>query len=216
MGQYYKAIILNEEKSKPLFYGCAHDFGNGVKLMEHSWQGNVFVGLIEKALISNPMRLVWSGDYADNENVENIDKDVLKELAKEYESDEVLTDGANLYSIANHVGVKITHDEHLGYGDNKKSVYDHEFKSLPKRFKYLVNHDTKQFVDKSKVPVTDWCKWQIHPLPLLTCEGNNRGGGDYRGEDKIIGSWARNLISVESRKSNIPKGFTELAFNLVE
>jgi hypothetical protein len=51
---------------------------------------------------------------------------------------------------------------------------------------------------------------------LLTCEGNNRGGGDFRGESDLVGSWARDTISIESRKADIPKGYTELIFDLVE
>jgi hypothetical protein len=78
--------------------------------------------------------------------------------------------------------------------------------------KYIVNHTTKQFVDKSKVPNKGG--WQIHPLPLLTCEENGRGGGDFRSTDpqNLVGSWARHLISIEPRK---PKGYTEVFFNLV-
>jgi hypothetical protein len=45
-------------------------------------------------------------------------------------------------------------------------------------------------------------------LPLLTAEGNGRGGGDYRGENEnLIGSWARDIISVEME---IPDGYDEL------
>jgi hypothetical protein len=47
----------------------------------------------------------------------------------------------------------------------------------------------------------------------LTCEGNGRGGGDYRGESPLIGSWARDVISVSDTK---PKDFEELVFDLVE
>ena len=76
---------------------------------------------------------------------------------------------------------------------------------------YVINHTKKCFVDKTKVPNRDG--WRIHPLPLLTCEGNGRGGGDYRNDDKIVGSWARDLISVSSTK---PEGFTEVEFNSTE
>jgi len=57
--------------------------------------------------------------------------------------------------------------------------------------------------------------YKIHPLPLLTCEGNGQGGGDFYGEDnkKLIGKWARNRISIESTK---PKGYAELIFDLKE
>jgi hypothetical protein len=81
-------------------------------------------------------------------------------------------------------------------------------------FRYIVNHDKKQFVDKTKVPDINGEKdFKIHPLPLLTCEGNGSGGGDFHGEDKRIGTWARDLISVEREK---PADYKELIFDLVE
>uniref|UniRef100_A0A6C0LPE2 Uncharacterized protein n=1 Tax=viral metagenome TaxID=1070528 RepID=A0A6C0LPE2_9ZZZZ len=76
---------------------------------------------------------------------------------------------------------------------------------------FLVNHTKRQFVDKSKVP-KGLDGLRIHPLPLLTCEGNGRGGGDFCDESPLIGSWARDVISAEK---TAPDGFTELAFDLV-
>ena len=78
--------------------------------------------------------------------------------------------------------------------------------------RYIINHDTKEYVDKTTVP-TDKDGWQLHPLPLLTCEGNGRGGGDYRGESELVGSWARCLISVSEE---LPEEYTELEFDIVE
>jgi hypothetical protein len=79
--------------------------------------------------------------------------------------------------------------------------------------RYIINHTKKEFVDKTNIPDNDG--WYIHPLPLLTCEGNGRGGGDYRCDDKnnIIGSWARDLISVNSQ---VPEDYKELFFDLIE
>ena len=85
--------------------------------------------------------------------------------------------------------------------------------------RFIINHTKKQYVDKTKV-VKDCHGWRIAPLPLLTCEGNSRGGGDFhineekgQGNVSIIGSWARDLISVEPRK---PIGYKELKFDLIE
>ena len=82
--------------------------------------------------------------------------------------------------------------------------------------KYLYNHTKKEFVNKSKTPNNDG--WQIHPLPLLTCESNGRGGGDFNREDpnNLVGSWCNDIISVESRKPTKKMGFTELVFDLKE
>jgi hypothetical protein len=80
--------------------------------------------------------------------------------------------------------------------------------------RYVVNHSKREFVDKFKVKeIKDWKGAKIHPLPLLTSNGNGMGGGDFRGENKYIGTWARDIISVESRK---PKGYTEIVPNFNE
>lgn len=69
-------------------------------------------------------------------------------------------------------------------------------------YRYILNHTKQLYVDKNK------CKNTIHPLPLLTAEGNGRGGGDYRGTNlELVGSWARDVISVERV---MPNHFTEL------
>jgi len=78
------------------------------------------------------------------------------------------------------------------------------------KYGFIVNHTKKQFVDKSKVPYSDGVK--IHPLPLLTVEGNGRGGGDYKGDSPLVGTWARDVISVEEL---VPEGFDEVLFDLV-
>lgn len=64
------------------------------------------------------------------------------------------------------------------------------------KYRYLINWDKKEYVDLDKVP-EDSDGWKIHPLPLLTCEGNGRGGGDYRGSNTHVGRWSRDHISIE-------------------
>lgn len=189
MGQYYKPIFLNE-KNKPIAFVNSHDFASGLKLMEHSWMKNDFVGFVEKHLAIQPQKIVWAGDYADVESNKE----------------------ENLYELAESVG-RLTHSEEV---ENK---YLHEFehgKGSTRKRKYLINFDKKEFVDKSKTP-TSSDGWQIHPLPLMTCEGNGRGGGDFRGcEKNLLGRWSRDKIGVGSRKSDIPTGFTEIIFDLTE
>ncbi len=212
MGQYYRCVFLNENQ-KPITSVVSYDFGSGAKLTEHSWAKNPFVRFVERQLMITPQRVVWSGDYADEEDPSTITPFEIKALAdekSEYWNSKVLKEkGINLYSLSDIVG-KLTHDE------NVKSKYEHDYKSVaPLTAKYLVNHDRKEFVDKSKTP-KDNDGWQMHPLPLLTCEGNGRGGGDYRGESDLIGIWARNIIGVVTKKSDIPKDYKEIRFDLVE
>lgn len=189
MGQYYKAVLLNLE-NKPNAHVSSHDLGSGSKLMEHSWRGNYFVRFVEKILIHNPIKLVWSGDYADEEPTEK----------------------ENLYTLSDN-SPKMSEEVPKG-----RSRWDYKFKCIaPLRYKYMVNMDKKEFVNKDIMP-KDNHGWRVHPLPLLTCEGNGRGGGDYRYDNgkEYIGSWARNRIMVVSRKSEIPKDFREIKPNFQE
>jgi hypothetical protein len=76
--------------------------------------------------------------------------------------------------------------------------------------RYIVNHTKLEYVDKQAVGNNDG--WRIHPLPLLTCEGNGRGGGDYEGGhgEEYVGTWARDVISVQGNK---PDGYTQIKPN---
>lgn len=180
MGQYYKPIILKDDTNEVEGWLYSHDFDNGLKLMEHSWMKNNFVRAVESLLLKTPKRIVWAGDYADEE-------DTGKSL---YCSCEDSTN-INRSNISDDVSV----DEWININ------------------RYIVNHTKKEYVDKLEVPGGD-DGWRVHPLPLLTCEGNGRGGGDYRGESELIGCWARDLISVESNLEEF-KDYKELTFDLV-
>lgn len=187
MGQYYQPIILDEpidgqHRIKAFMY--SHDYGSGLKLMEHSWMKNDFVQTFEKELSRRgkfyKSRVVWAGDYADEEPEKEI----------------------NLFSLC----------------DNEQDKKIKPRKTNTKDYNFIVNHTKKLFVDKSKVPSVDG--WTIHPLPLLTCEGNGLGGGDFRGDEKgIVGSWARDVISIEKENPRFVSGtmeYEELIFDLVE
>lgn len=70
MGQYYAPVILGDNSSGPRvrWWFSAHMYGNGLKLMEHSYVGNDFVRAVETFLrLDGGMRLVWAGNYADSE-----------------------------------------------------------------------------------------------------------------------------------------------------
>ena len=78
-------------------------------------------------------------------------------------------------------------------------------------YRFVLNHSKKKYVDKSNIPAKNGCT--LHPLPLLTAEGNGLSGGDYHRYSPLIGSWARDVISVEEEK---PTDFEEILFDLVE
>jgi hypothetical protein len=70
-------------------------------------------------------------------------------------------------------------------------------------YRYIINHSKNLFIDKNSLNSTG----NIHPLSLLTAEGNGRGGGDYMGHNKeLCGKWARDIISVNDV---VPSEFEE-------
>jgi hypothetical protein len=110
-------------------------------------------------------------------------------------------------------------DPTKGRKNNTYTLCDNNKKLKPtigyhKSLRYIVNHDKKQFVDLKHCPVQEVYNgndWRIHPLSLLTAEGNGRGGGDYHGFTlDLVGSWARDKISSVKISKDIPKGFKEL------
>jgi hypothetical protein len=170
MGQYYIAIILAEDGHRIRLCMCASSYRSGVKLMEHSYINCNFIKAFEY-LISpdggyHKSRIVWAGDYADNEIDSNGKPDC----------------SGNLYHIA------------LNYvADSKPPVRD------TTKYRYIVNHTKRVYIDKQTLGDINNDNFIIHPLPLLVSEGNGRGGGDYSGlNEELCGTWARDIISVES------------------
>ena len=178
MGQYYKPVILADNKTTVVKWMYSHDYGDGLKLMEHSYITNDFVSTFENQLVDKPQRVAWAGDYAD----------------------ECKRRKTNLYQRC----------------DDNTKIVPSSIRLTEKDFPFVINHSRKEFVDKRKVSeIPNWEGAKIHPLPLLTCEGNNRGGGDFRGDEKdLVGRWSRDLISIS--KSKPANNYTELIFDLVE
>ena len=179
MGQYYLPVNLDKCQ-----YMDPYDYGNGAKLMEHSWIGNNFVETIARSLLPgrpwHQSRIVWAGDYMD-EGV----------FLEEYpEADKATT----LYDFAS---------------CRKNTPFENIRPGIPDGpiARYLVNHSQKEFVDLSKVVTTE-DNWKIHPMPLLTSSGNGRGGGDFRGENSYVGAWAGQQISMQY---STPKGMKEIS-----
>jgi len=176
MGQYYKAILLAEKDTCEFIRAFILSYLSGQKLMEHSYIDNPYVKSVESLLTPEGMfyktRLVWAGDYADIEAIQEV---TLHELA---DADE----------------------------NAQKELLTRTLVSA--EYRYILNHTKQLYVDKNK------CKNMIHPLPLLTAEGNGRGGGDYKGANlELVGSWARDVISVERI---MPVHFTELVCEFEE
>lgn len=78
-------------------------------------------------------------------------------------------------------------------------------------YKYLVNHDKNQFVDlaKYRTASTDGDGDCVFPVSILTALGNGRGGGDYHGDDPLVGSWAFDTVEITNDAAKID-GFEEI------
>ena len=184
MGQYYKSVTVDTKECV-----VSWDFGSGAKLMEHSWMKNPFVKFVENLIAEDGVwhgkRIVWAGDYADTEPIK-YGNDIVDENKDD--------SNRNLYELSD-VVIKLTSGQKL------------------KHYRYIINESKKEFVDKNKCP-KDNDGWRIHPLPLLTCEGNGRGGGDYHGDNMdFVSIWARDIITVSSKK---PKGYKEIKPDFLE
>jgi hypothetical protein len=182
MGQYYLPIILSDD-GKPNQWFSSHEYGNGLKLMEHSWLENDLVAAVEALLVlDGARRIVWAGDYADSEP----GGDTLFNMCA---GDPVRFDCKALNSASYLEPVKPNAGKPI-----EVSTTSHPF---------IVNMDKHEYVDKREVPASRW--GIIHPLPLLTCEGNGRGGGDYRGDWQHVGRWARDHIAVTTQAERFGK-----------
>lgn len=100
-------------------------------------------------------------------------------------------------------------DENNLYANGCAQVGNVSYPERETYYRFIVNHTKKQYVDKETLVN------EIHPLPLLICEGNQRGGGDYYGNDAdLCGTWARDVISVETDQPS--SKYIELVCNFQE
>ena len=203
MGQYYRPCILKKNwKTAKNPVECSlspYDFCNGAKLMEHSYAGNGYVGAVCHLLacMYNGHPFVWCGDYADNQ--------ITKAYPKG-KKDEDGNEGVWLYGVASDLckedNIQLLVKNLLANDDHKK------------QYAYAVNYTKREYV---KIPKFNKKEWRVHPLPLLCCDGNGRGLGDYHlhtetydyETDKRIGSWAYDRIGV-TNSPKVIEGFKEI------
>lgn len=61
---------------------------------------------------------------------------------------------------------------------------------------YYINQTKKQYIKMPKE--TD--NWTYTPISLLTAIGNGRGGGDYGGDNNMVGNWAGDKVYLSENK----------------
>ena len=187
MGQYYMPILGDKFGSNCKVFDRSVDGKYTLaKLMEHSWWFNPFVNSFAKNLYKQKKRVIWCGDYAANLDYFNFNLD------------------SSVY-VPNY---------HEIWGETVK-VYSVKSCDFTLDNKFLLNHETKQFIDLNeyKANSTDKNGWCIHPLPLLTAVGNGLGFGDFQQGNigfEFVGIWAWQLLSISNSP---PKSYKK--FNLV-
>lgn len=186
MGQYYnigfqkgKKVFVNNRKVKDCGYQLA-------KLMEHSYINNQLMDAVADFLYTNPAKLIWCGDYADDKEVKDKTHNLL-EYMDLWGDESSFRDGVSPFVF--------------------KKCENFRYKG-----KFLVNHDKRQYVSFDRVLKENHVYWSKHhiinPISILTALGNGRGSGDYNGENQeFAGSWAWDTIEI---KDTIPDGYDEL------
>ena len=180
MGQYYKFIILSDNKKNNkeviLLVINPRDYYNGSKIMEHSYINNNFMNAMEYLISPSGMffksRIIWAGDYANA-----------------VESEQVNEDGENL---------NLYRSAEQQYGKYMTPYLNEKFIENMDRYRYIINHTKKLYIDKKKCKNNNY-EQIIHPLSLLVTDNcNGMGGGDYRGSNEhLCGTWTRDIISVD-------------------
>ena len=218
MGQYFLPIFLSEtDKTQIRAWIEPHTFDYGSKLAEWSAFGSLVPLVLERLLSRGGMfyrtRFVCAGDYADPEMPE-MPEMLGTETGNETESP------VNLYRKA--IGATEAlldrgRDQYGNYTNEHRQLFptlrslqvdDADLKTMYYS-QYFVNHSKKQYLDMKRYTEqtneSDPIFRKYHPLPLLTAEGNGRGGGDYFGSEiEKVGIWARDVVSFENQ---IPDGF---------
>ena len=190
MGQYYRPILGDAYGLNCKVFNRSVDGEyTFAKLMEHSWWQNSFVNAFSEFLYNEPGRVCWVGDYAD-------------------EPDDFNFPNCSAFYVP-------SYDEVWGDTVSAIGVASTDF-TLDGKF--LLNHDNKQFVDLNdyKANSIDKHGWCIHPLPLLTTVGNDRGGGDFHEGNtgfEFVGSWAWQLISIVDKP---PDDFSKIDIRFIE
>ena len=195
MGQYYKPTLIHPTNPEDIRYVYTHSFGEGLKLMEHSYVGTDTTNAILSMIWHNPQRVAWIGDYSDSPYEDAYSLKVPQDYFTKV-SNIVWNDEEDKFLIHPLIANPLTTRM------KRRFLVNHSRKTYIHLGEYMVVCSTKQkWYDRSgKAHTYTEC---IHPLPLLTACGNDRGGGDFHegctGYD-LVGTWAFDLIEYTDKQ----------------
>ncbi len=206
MGQYYKIVNVDKREMLEPF-----DYGNGMKLMEWSYDRNPMVLALMNLLADRWAgdRVFVIGDYADAENPDEPCHNAVVKLMEELHTDD-------LYEWASKKCDKIVPErgdpnvrDRFMVDASTPIVADCRADTKDNGLVFVVNHGTRQYIDLRKCPV-EWT-WhdddngesgvtRIAAISLLLAMGNDRGGGDFREGNagyEYVGSWCDTSDQIE-------------------
>ena len=175
LGQYFMPILGDQHGLNCQVFDRSVDGQYTMaKLMEHAWLDNSFVSSFSALLHNKLGRVCWVGDYANQPD------------------DFKFNQNSAIHTPS--------YKDVWGEGVRTLSIH-HAYFNLDHKF--LVNFDTNEYInlDEYKEDAVDDKGWVIHPLPILTAVGNDRGFGDFHDGNigyEHVGIWAWNLISIVS------------------
>ena len=190
MGQYFRPILGDAYGLNCKVFDRSVDGEyTFAKLLEHSWWQNPFVNAFSEFLYNEPSRVAWVGDYAD-------------------EPDDFDFPNCSAFYVPCYGEIWGDTVSAIGVSSTDFTLDD----------KFLVNYDTKEYIDLNEYKATSVDKhgWVIHPLPLLTAVGNDRGGGDFHEGNtgfENVGIWAWHLISIADKS---PASFSKIEIRFIE
>jgi hypothetical protein len=194
MGQYFIAVVqatkYNEKRKflkkqfiiKPTYS----------KLLAHSdindFEPRLVANLMHQLYIEGwSTQLVWLGDY----HQENFGSKKLYEK---------LRDKVTPYEMRQVNDETFVKFEGVG-----------EF-SIEKDYRYLINSEKCEYIDFKKYLIDDNLDCLLHPLPMLTADGNGKGNGDYFNQEnwRDVGRWKYDTIIVSDeliQETNVSSRF---------
>lgn len=128
MGQYFKACLRRGKGKWKSFDSWS--FNCGSKLIEHSYVDAPFVFYVKYSLLSRPARVVWAGDYADNEKGKDAN---LYDLAAYKKPVKRTIPVCFAYRLVNQMRYLVNHTKqvYIDYKELKPNKYGYVLDPLP-------------------------------------------------------------------------------------
>lgn len=201
MGQYYLPYVKRGSERPQVFSNKVSGDYNGLKLMEHSWFHNYYVGNVINDLFYNKAHVCWVGDYyyEDDYDQVNCDKETVKKIG------EAVWQTNDKYEVPSiKENVRFLHGCLLVNHTKKCYIVCDDYQKI--------NRVTETWEDREY----ECC---VNPLPLLTCSASHSGGSYYGINKENCGIWFNDVIEVvlASDSDELDKnGYCEIMFEFKE